>query len=146
VSARIEQLLEDLRAELRVQRATVRVETPDAFFPVRYEVLAPGVISIRDDTTDLSKQPVPRILAESGGQVVQEDAATAFPDERRFHEMRERYGGLRAQIVTGCYRDGRLVALLSIHDLISPRRFGDAERARCRAAAAEVAARLDDTA
>ena len=34
-----------------------------------------------------------------------------------FHEMRERYGGMRAQIVTGCYRDGDLVALLSIHDL-----------------------------
>jgi hypothetical protein len=142
----IEQLLAALRSELGVQRATVRVDVPEAVFPVRYEVLAPGVASLRDDSTDLTKQPVPRVLAEQGGQVVQEDAAAAFPDDPAFHEMRERFGGLRAQIVTGCYREGRLVALLSVHDLRAPRRFDDAERQRCRDAAAAVAGMLDDAA
>ena len=84
----------------------MRVAVPDAVFPVAYEALAPGTGSLRDDTTDLTKQPVPRVLAEQGGQVVQEDAAAAFPDDAGFHAMRERYGGMRAQIVTGCYRDG----------------------------------------
>ena len=115
-------------SQLDAQRATVRTDVPGAYFPVAYESLAPGTGSLRDDSTDLTKQPVPRILAESGGQVVQEDSAAAFPDDAAFHEMRERYGGMRAQIVTGCYRDGSLVALLSIHDLRSPRRFSEAER------------------
>ena len=81
MSAAIEQLVEQLLAELAVQRVTVRVAVPDAVFPVRYEALAPGIGSLRDDTTDLTKQPVPRVLAEQGGQVVQEDAAAAFPDD-----------------------------------------------------------------
>ena len=82
VSTAIEQLIEELRVELGVQRATVRVDVPEAYFPVRYEALAPGAGSLRDDPTDLTKQPVPRVLAERGGQVVQEDAAAAFPDDR----------------------------------------------------------------
>ena len=146
MSASIEQLLDELRAALGAQRATVRVDVPDAYFPVAYESLAPGTGSLRADSTDLRTQPVPRILAESDGQVVQEDSAAAFPDDAAFHEMRERYGGMRSQIVTGCYRDGKLVALLSIHDLRAPRRFSEDERALCRAAAAEVAGRLDDAA
>jgi len=144
VSAAIEQLVEQLLTELAVQRVTVRVAVPDAVFPVRYEALAPGTGSLREDTTDLTKQPVPRVLAEQGGQVVQEDSAAAFPDDAGFHEMRERYGGMRAQIVTGCYRDGELVALLSIHDLRAPRLWGEAERGRCRAAATAIARMLDD--
>jgi len=42
VSASIEQLLDELRAALGAQRATVRVDVPDAYFPVAYESLAPG--------------------------------------------------------------------------------------------------------
>jgi GAF domain-containing protein len=146
VSDGIERLLEELRAELGVQRATVRVDVPDDVFPVRFEVLAPGVASLRADTTDMARQPVPRVLAERGGQVVQEDAAAAFPGDSDFHEMRERFGGLRAQIVTGCYRDGRLLALLSVHDLRGPRSFGDGERGLCRAAATAIAGMLDGAA
>ena len=142
----IDQLIEELRSELGVQRATVRVDVPDAVFPVRYEVLADGAGSIRDDPTDMTRQPVPRVLAEHGGQVVQEDAAAAFPGDAGFHAMRERFGGMRAQIVTGCYRDGALVALLSVHDLQTPRPFSAADRERCRAAAATIAGMLDDPA
>jgi GAF domain-containing protein len=139
---RIAEVLDELRVAMDAQRATVRIDVPEAYFPVAYESLAPGAGSLRDDSTDLRTQPVPRILAESGGQVVQEDAAAAFPDDAAFHEMRERYGGMRAQIVTGCYRDGNLLALLSIHDLRSPRRFSEAERGLCRAAAAAIAEEL----
>jgi GAF domain-containing protein len=146
VSGGIDQFLEELVAEFGVQRATVRVNEADTVFPVRYEALAAGAASIRDDTIDLTKQPVPRVLADLGGQVVQEDAAAAFPDDEAFHEMRERFGGLRAQIVTGCYRGSELVALLSVHDLTAPRSFSDAQRQHCRNAAAAVAQMLDDQA
>ena len=146
MSGDVDQLLEQLLRELGVQRATVRVDEPDAVFPVRYEALATGAASIRGDTIDLTKQPVPRLLADLCGQVVQEDAAAAFPDDEAFHEMRERFGGLQAQIVTGCYRGGELVALLSVHDLTAPRTFSDAQRQHCRNAAAAVAEMLDDQA
>jgi 3-hydroxyisobutyrate dehydrogenase len=141
--APIEALIEQLREELDVQRATVRVDVPDAVFPVRYEVLAGGAGSLRADTTDMARQPVPRVLAEHGGQVVQEDAAAAFAGDEEFHAMRARFGGMRAQIVTGCYRYGDLVALLSVHDLRAPRSFSAAERARCREVAAAIAGMLD---
>jgi GAF domain-containing protein len=144
VSETIDELIEQLRSDLGVQRATVRVDVPGAVFPVRHEVLAEGAGSLRDDPTDMARQPVPRVLAEYDGQVVQEDAAAAFPGDDEFHAMRERFGGMRAQIVTGCYRGERLVALLSIHDLRAPRRFSEAERERCRATAAEIAEMLDD--
>jgi GAF domain-containing protein len=143
VSATMERLLDDVRVALEAQRATLRVDVPDACFPVAYESLAEGTGSLLDDLTDMTTQPVPRILAESGGQVVQEDSAADFPGDALFHEMRERFGGVRAQIVTGCYRDGTLLALLSIHDLRAPRRFSDAERGICRAAAAAIAGELD---
>jgi hypothetical protein len=124
----------------------VRVNVPGGALPLRWEALGEGAASLRSDTTDLRRQPVPRVLEEQGGQVVQEDAAAAFPDDAGFHAMRERFGGLQAQIVTGCYRDGRLVAVLSVHDLRGPRSFGEAERARCRAAAARVAELVDGAA
>ena len=61
--------------------------------------------------------------------------------------MRERYGGMRAQIVTGCYRDGELVALLSVHDLQrSAHASARRERGLCRAAATAIAEMLDDPA
>jgi maleate isomerase len=143
VSAAIEKLLDELRAAIGVQRATVRVEVPGRGFPVAHESLAPGTGSLREDTTDMTAQPVPRMLAEQGGQVVQDDSAAAFPGDAAFHEMRERFGGMRAQIVTGCYRDGKLVALLSVHDLRAPRHFSEAERGLCRAAATAIAGMLD---
>ena len=146
MSAPIERLIDELRVSLGAQRGTVRVDVPEACFPVTYESLAPGTASLLADGTDMTRQPVPRILEESGGQVVQQDSAAAFPDDPAFHEMRDRFGGMRAQIVTGCYRDGKLLALLSIHDLRAPRRFSQAERERCRAAAAAIARELDGTA
>ena len=132
-----------MRGLLGVQRVTVRVDVSEARFPVRFESCADGVSSLRADTIDLDKQPVPRMLAESGGQVVQDDAAAAFPGDAAFHEMRERFGGLRAQIVTGCYRDATLIALLSAHDLRAPRSWSDAERALCRSTASRIAEAID---
>jgi len=99
--------------------------------------------SLRSDPIDMTRQPVPRVLAASGGQVVQDDAAAAFPGDAAFHEMRERFGGMRAQIVTGCYRGESLVALLSVHDLRGPRAWSEAERALCRRTAARIAEAID---
>jgi hypothetical protein len=50
--------------------------------------------------------------------------------------MREMFGGMQAQIVTANRNaDGEIIGLLSVHDLIAPRVWSDAETARARAAA-----------
>jgi GAF domain-containing protein len=105
------------------------------FFPVSHEALAPGVPSLREErTVDLKAQPVVAVL-KTGQQVVQDDCRIAFEDAA-FHQMLETYGGLAAQIVTPIFREGRLVAILSLHHLGNPRRWTPNE-----VAAASVAAR-----
>ena len=49
-----------------------------------------------------------------GRQVVQDDCRAAF-DDAAFHRMLETYGGLAAQIVTPIFREGGLVAIVSVH-------------------------------
>ena len=64
---------------------------------------------------------MPRRLARGERQVVQEDCRAASADPA-FHAMLERYGGMRAQVVTGIRDDaGELVAILSVHELRAPR-------------------------
>lgn len=103
-------------------------------FPVVEEALAPGVGSLRDErTVHLPTQPVVREL-ERGRQVVQDDCASSY-DDPAFQAMLVTYGGLRAQIVTPIQVDGRLEAILSLHQLGASRRWTDDEIAAASAAA-----------
>jgi GAF domain-containing protein len=52
------------------------------------------------------------------------------------------YGGLAAQIVTPVFRDGRLAAIVSLHQLGAPRRWTREERALAAAAGERVRALL----
>ncbi len=67
----------------------------------------------------LPSQPVV-LEVQRGVQVVQDDSACAY-DDPAFLRMLEAYGGLAAQIVTPVMRDGRLEAILSLHQLGAPR-------------------------
>ncbi len=62
----------------------------------------------------------------NGRQVVQHDCRSAY-DDARFQAMLETYGGLAAQIVTPVLSGGRLVAIVSVHQLGSPRRWSSDE-------------------
>jgi GAF domain-containing protein len=53
--------------------------------------------------------------------------------------MLETYGGVAAQIVTPVVVDGGVAAILSVHQLGSPRRWTTEEAAVCRRAAARLA-------
>jgi GAF domain-containing protein len=111
----------ELLEATRASRATLRRDVPGGRpFPVVTEVLAPGVGSIREETSvHLPTQPV--VLAvQRGVQVVQDDSASAY-DDPAYQRMLEAYGGLAAQIVTPVMRDGRLEAILSLHQLGEPR-------------------------
>ncbi len=63
-----------------------------------------------------------RSRSRQGRQVVQDDCATAS-DDPAFHRMRETYGGLAAQIVTPVLPDGEVAAIVSLHQLGSPRHW-----------------------
>jgi GAF domain-containing protein len=136
-------MLEGLRMALGVGRCTLRQARDDAYFPVTHEVRAPGAPAIADDrSVDLRNQPVPRRLARGERQVVQEDCRAASADPA-FHAMLERYGGMRAQVVTGIRDDaGELVAILSVHELRAPRTWTQHELSRIDSAARELAAAI----
>jgi GAF domain-containing protein len=135
----LDALLERLLARLAASRVTLRQDLPgEVAFPVTHEALAPGVGSLRDErTVDLRTQPV-AIEVAAGRQVVQDDSAAAYGDPA-YHRMRERYGGLAAQIVTPVLVEGRVAGIVSVHQLGAPRHWLPAEIESCSSAAAAVA-------
>jgi GAF domain-containing protein len=138
----IETVLEALLAETGASRVTLRRGEDDGYaFPVTAEALAAGVPSLRDErTVDLRTQPVAREVRRSG-QVVQDDSRAAY-DDPAFHRMLDAYGGLAAQIVTAVESGGEIAAILSVHQLTTPRRWTEEEAAACRRAATELAGLL----
>ena len=137
----ITELLTELGEQLEVQRVTLRLPSDDSVFPIAYEWCSPGTHSIRDTPRlDMSKQPVVLKMQAGASQVVEDDCASAT-DDAGYHEMREMFGGLKAQIVTA-NRDeaGDIVGLLSVHDLTAPRVWSEAERRWAR----ETADQLQD--
>jgi GAF domain-containing protein len=137
--AEIDSILRALLERTAASRVTLRQDIPGGqAFPVTHEALAPGVGSLREERTiDLRTQPVALEVA-AGRQVVQDDAATAF-DDPGFHHMRAVYGGLAAQVVTPVVREGRVVGIVSVHQLGTPRRWQQDEVAACSDAAARIA-------
>jgi GAF domain-containing protein len=135
----IQSILQALLAETGASRVTVRRGVSDGYvFPVTDEALAPGVASLKEErTVDLRAQPVLREVKRRG-QVVQEDCRAAN-DDPAFQQMLETYGGLTAQIVTAVVADGGVAAIVSVHQLGSPRRWSEDEVDACRLAAACIA-------
>ena len=134
----LEDVLRDLLETTRASRVTLRRDVPgEQPFPVVEEVLAPGVESLRGETSvHLPSQPVV-LEVKRGVQVVQDDSARAY-DDPAFLRMLEAYGGLAAQIVTPVMRDGRLEAILSLHQLGAPRAWTADEVSAARRAAERV--------
>jgi GAF domain-containing protein len=132
-------LVESLRTATGASRVTLRRDLPgDVAFPVVEESLADGVGSIRDErTVHLPTQPVVREI-QQGRQVVQDDAARAY-DDPAFQRMLEAYGGLAAQIVTPVVVDGRVAAIISVHQLGAARAWTASEIAAASDAARRAA-------
>ena len=134
----LQEVLRDLLEKTGAGRVTLRRDVPgEQAFPVVEEALAPGVASIRDErSVHLPSQPVVLEVLR-GRQVVQDDCAAAF-DDPAFHRMLAAYGGLAAQIVTPVLREGRLEAILSVHQLGTTRHWTDVEVAAATVAAERV--------
>ncbi len=131
-------VLQDLLATTGASRVTLRRDLPgEHAFPVVEEALAAGIPSIRHErSVHLPSQPVV-LEVQRGRQVVQDDCAAAF-DDPAFHEMLAAYGGLAAQVVTPVLREGRLEAILSVHQLETTRHWTDVEIAAATRAAERV--------
>jgi hypothetical protein len=132
-------ILQALLAETGASRVTLRRGIADGYvFPVTDEALAPGVASLKEErTVDLRTQPV-ALEVQRRGQVVQNDCRAAY-DDPAFQQMLETYGGLAAQIVTAVDSDEQVAAILSVHQLGSPRRWSEDDVEACRQAAARLA-------
>lgn len=131
----LQDVLRELLDTTRASRVTLRRDLPgEPPFRVVEEALAPGVASIRDErSVHLPSQPVV-LEVQRGRQVVQDDCAAAS-DDPAFQHMLSAYGGLAAQVVTPVLREGRLEAILSLHQLGAPRHWtGDEVAAATRAA------------
>jgi GAF domain-containing protein len=135
-------VLEELLVATGASRVTLRRDVPgDVAFPVVEEALAPGVPSLRDErSVHLPTQPVV-LEVQAGRQVVQDDCASAY-DDPAFQRMLETYGGLAAQIVTPIEVRDRLEAILSVHQVGSPRQWTAEEVAAASDAAARLAVLL----
>jgi GAF domain-containing protein len=133
----LENVLRELLETTRASRVTLRRDLPGEEFPVVAEALAPGVGSLREErSVHLPSQPVVLEVLR-GRQVVQDDSARAY-DDPAFQQMLVAYGGLAAQIVTPVMRDGALEAIVSVHQLGSPRGWTDDEVAAATGAAERV--------
>lgn len=134
----LQDVLDGLLEATRASRVTLRRDVPgESAFPVVEEALAPGVGSLRDErSVHLPTQPVVLEVLQ-GRQVVQDDARSAY-DDPAFQRMLEAYGGLAAQIVTPVMRDGALEAIVSVHQLGTPRQWSDDEIAAATRAAERV--------
>jgi GAF domain-containing protein len=135
----IDTILHELLSATGASRVTLRQDVPGDIFPVTHEALSDGTPSIRDVATpDMARQPVVREV-QQGRQIVQDDCPAAS-EEPHFREMLELYGGLRAQIVTPVVENGRVTAIVSLHQLGRTRQW----RADEIAAASEAARRVGE--
>lgn len=136
-------IVEELRSTFGVGRCTLRRDLEGDTFPVVHEALAPGVRSLIGDTgVDLHGQPVVQVMASGGPQVVQSDSRASYPGDEAFARMLERYGGLRAQIVTPVRVEGELRAIISLHELRDTRAWTEDETRLALEAARLVGALL----
>ncbi len=133
----IDAILEQLLAATGASRVTLREDVPGDVFPVTHEALADGTPPITGVATpDMARQPV--VLEVGQGRQVVQDDCLASSDEPHFRAMLELYGGLRAQIVTPVVHDGRVVAIVSLHQLGRKRQWSEDEIAAASGAAERV--------
>ena len=135
----IDLALQELLTATGASRVTLRQDLPgDYAFPVTHEARVPAAASLKEERTVVLKEQPVVLELQQGRQVVQDDCRTAF-DEPAFHAMLETYGGLAAQVVTPVFVGDRLAAIISLHQLGTPRSWTNAEVAACTRVAARVA-------
>jgi GAF domain-containing protein len=131
--------IDELRATVAASRVTVRLEQGGGALPVTHEALSPGVTSIKNEvlTPDMRHHPIVQKVLQ-GNQVVQDDCIAAS-SEPQFRELLERYGGMRAQILTPITCGTRVVGIVSVHVLKRTRLWSDQDALACWSYADRIA-------
>ena len=142
-AAALDAIVTVMREIFDVERCTLRLDVEGDTFPVLHESCVPPAHSlIGDRRVALRGQPVVEALLGGADQVVQPDTRAASNDPA-FLRMLDLYDGMRAQIVTAVRRDGRLLGMISLHQLGRSRRWS-AEETALALKAAELVARVID--
>jgi maleate isomerase len=136
-----QEIVEKLLADTGASRTTIRLDRPDAVFPVVAEATAPGINSIADATSiDLKAAPTFVFLAEEKRPLIQPDLLdTDVPAPAALIEL---YGA-RAQMLAPILRDDELVGILSVHYAPGTREWTAEDIAALEQAAEQVQAQLD---
>lgn len=144
-STPFQEILEDLLRSTGASRTTLRLDLSEqdaGLDAVVAEALAPGVRSIRGDTSirNLRDSPPIRFLEEQRTPLVQEDCSMADPAPPP--ELIELYG-VKAQMVAPLVREDRLVGVISVHYIPGPRDWSAEDVAALQEAAERVQRELD---
>jgi GAF domain-containing protein len=111
--------VDGLLAATGASRVTLRLEDDAGGFPVVAEARAAGVRSLRAETgIDLRAAATFIALERDREILLQEDLEHADPAPPA--ALIERYGA-RAQMLAPLFRDGRLRAIVSVHESTGPR-------------------------
>jgi GAF domain-containing protein len=144
--ASYQEILEELLGSTGASRTTLRLDLADedtGLDAVAAEALAPGVRSIRDDTSirNLRGSSTVRFLDEHRRPLVQEDCLAADPAPPP--ELMELYG-VRAQMVAPLVRESRLIGVISVHYVPGPREWSAEDVAALQKAVERVQRELDE--
>lgn len=137
-------LMEDLRRQVRLSRATLRLKVPgDQPLPMTHEALAPGVTSIKGRVVQASGSPtVQRMMTDHAWVIVSDcERQPGFDplfDDPGYREMVRDYGGLGAFVAAPLFEEEQLVGILSLHHLGSPRYWTAQDRTTISAALERV--------
>ena len=136
-----EEIVEKLLADTGASRTTIRLDRPDAVFPVVAEATAPGINSIAGATSiDLKAAPTFVFLAKEKRPLIQSDLLdTDVPAPPQLIEL---YGA-RAQMLAPILRDDELVGILSVHYAPGTREWTPDDVAALEQAAEQIQAQLD---
>ena len=133
-------IADDLFAATGASRTTIRLDRPDAVFPVVAEALAPGVNSlIGPSSIDLKAAATFKYLDETHGELIQNDFLDV--EHPPPAELIQLYGA-RAQMLHAVVKDGKLAGIISVHYSEGPREWTEAEIAALREAARRTEALL----
>lgn len=118
-------IADDLFAATGASRTTVRLDRPDAVYPVVAESLAPGIDSIAGPSTiDLRASATFRYLDETHGELIQSDLLDV--EHPPPPELIQQYG-VQAQMLRAVVKDGRLAGIISVHYAPGAREWTEAE-------------------
>lgn len=123
--AALQRILEDLLESTSASRTTIRLDSASNNLhldAVAAEALAPGVRSLKDDTsiTNLRGAPTVRFLEEERRLLVQNDCLTADPAVPR--KLIELYG-VKAQMLGPLVSEDDMIGVISVHYNLGPRKW-----------------------